>query len=122
MINGFKIDEAEDIASLEQYLFSYADEFGCSNWIEKDDESDHLFPAVETEDYMNQFIDEYSNLNFWNELIQRLAEKDFFEQNSADTIVEMKTIERIARVDEIAQTYEDEFRKNQLENVIVNMK
>jgi len=122
MINGFKIDEDQEINSLEQHLFSFAGAFDCDDWVEQDEKSNLLYPRRETEEYMDQFLDEYSNLNFWNEMIQRLADRDFYSSIPEEELSEMETFERIHQIDEIAGKYEEEFRKNQLKNVCVKIK
>jgi hypothetical protein len=66
-----------------------------------------------------QFIEQYNEDFFWEELINKLVERDFY-QKFGDQEVDMET--RIAEITAFEEIYVNEINQNGLENVMILFK
>ncbi len=85
IMNSYVIDdrpETEKYRRLEQKILSYADEMGCKGVVDYDKELGGYFPTREIEEgSAMDFIDEYNEDTFWEELVSHLAERDFINRS-----------------------------------------
>lgn len=82
MINAHRTDDIiENYEDLEQYVLSFFKDFGMEKYILFDEELNKFFPtkAFEEDTEVDQYIDEYNNDIFGEELIDRLARRDFIQ-------------------------------------------
>lgn len=102
LINGIRtndklINKYED---MEQYIFSYFKKFDLERYIKFDEKAKKFLPAKELEDdpELVQYIDEYDEDVFWDEIICRLeARRDFVRKYGKRTILEMSHKERFEK-------------------------
>lgn len=125
VINAHKIDtqNKETVYSkLEQKIYSYAKEMGFEELIEYDDNLKSYFPTrmFEENSPAHQFIDEYDNEIFWEELIERLVERDLIDQLGVERFRIMSPVERIKKEAPLRSKYGTEFEKNGIENLRVD--
>jgi hypothetical protein len=119
MINSFKIDDqVEEYEDLEQLILSKASDFNQQEYIFYDEDSEEYFTNRKFEDEIDEYIQEYDNYTFWDELANRLAIRDMRRQ-----IGPVKTLndEHWGIKYEIEEAYTQEFEKSELKNVIVEM-
>lgn len=85
LVNAIRLhdDCVKEIDDIEQYIFSYAKEFGFDTYIEFDKQFGQFFPtkSLEENPEIMQYIDEYDNHNFWEDLVYKLAHRDFIKGN-----------------------------------------
>jgi len=74
--SGPEVDEGPH-AKLLQKVYQHANEFACEALIKHDDDYDFYSETRAFEDASQDFIDTYDDNNFWEELLSRLAERDF---------------------------------------------
>ena len=124
MINGIRSDNSEDkqikkFNDIEQYIFSFAKEFGLECHIEYDDEFRRFFPTVEFEESleMEKYKDDYDNEVFWTELSDRLGERDFFRYYSKEEIKKMNRDQRFLNLEEYVVRYEEELFANGIDRL-----
>jgi len=63
VLNSYKTKEDKiykETEKFEQYIFSFAKEFGFDKWIDYDDESGNYYPTALMEDDLHKFIDKYN--------------------------------------------------------------
>ena len=76
------------------------------------------FPTREYEEDsdVRKFIEEFENDSFWDELITRLAERDFGKE-VGEGIKEMSVEKRFQRLSELEEKYAEEFEREGLRNL-----
>lgn len=80
MVNSFRNveDNIEEFNDIEQHIFRFYKDFECDDLIEYDEEHDEYFPTRAFEEDQDEIIDEYNDDSFWEELTERLADRDLF--------------------------------------------
>jgi len=122
LANASKLYEQRDkeIEDIAEYIYSHANEFEIRDLSSYDKESNKTFPAVKLEEMLHEkFVDEYDNDVFREELISRLAERDFVNKYTEEEISEMDPFERMSKIGEIEEKYEEEIVENELKNITV---
>lgn len=105
---------------LVQKLYARAQEMGLSHLIEYAAEFDQYFPTRDFESGtpIHEFIDEYDDETFWDELTRRLAERDLLAQmGSWEKIQKLSTEDRIRKLGQLEEQYAAEFARSGLENL-----
>ena len=81
VMNAHKVEDdprTEAYRKLEQKIFSYAKDMGFENLVEYASDFKKYFPTRELEEEgpAREFIEEFENDSFWEELTSRLADRD----------------------------------------------
>ena len=81
VMNAHKVENdpgTEAYKKLEQKIFSYAKDVGFENLIEYASDHEKYYPTRELEEAgsAREFIEEFENDTFWEELTSRLADRD----------------------------------------------
>lgn len=121
MINGIRNQDEliKEYEELEQYIFSFAKDFGFEDLIEYDKQYKEYMPTREfDETIVEELIDEYDDYVFWQELEGNLAKRDVFKEFNG-IINEDNREEALRRQFQIESNYEDEFINNGLNNVSI---
>lgn len=112
------IKEYEDI---NQYVYSFAKQFGYEDLIEFDKEFNMFFETRKhDESKIHELISEYDNEVFWDQLSLNLAKRDI----SKEYIGEKKDInheELMRKIWSREEEYNEEFYENGLDNVTVDL-
>lgn len=120
MANGHKVGAENKYDELEQRVFSYAKNFGSQNLIEYDRELKKSFPTKELEESgIFDIIDDYNNKTFWEELVDRLADRDFVQKYGMEKIEKMSFKERFSKQTAFEEIYSAEFEESGLNNVLI---
>ena len=106
-------DDGNDIAGLEQYVYSHAKEFGCGDLIEPETIDGEYIPASELEENAMDAILEFEDYVFWSELAERMAQRDLEELPES----ERTPLTEYFQAEELAERYMGEFETNGLENL-----
>ncbi|MCU6713290.1 hypothetical protein M6D81_31850 [Paenibacillus sp. J5C_2022] len=116
--NSTKLKDEQNLEmeELEQLIYSYSYEFEMNDLIEFDEKFNEYFPTRKFEEQLENFIDDYDNFNFWQELSSRLARRDLINEIGP---VSKLTDRHKEREFEIEETYENEFEKNGLKNLVL---
>ena len=115
-IHGEEYKEYEDIA---QHIYSFSKILNVSNLIEYDSESNKFYPTRELEEDSDaeQFKQEYDDENFWDNLVDILARRDFIREYGEDTIRKMSWKQRMTKEHPFIEKYEEEFERNGVERL-----
>ncbi len=121
MINAFNEgdEESNSYAELEQYILSLAKDFGKQEFVDYDAADDVYFPTRKFEDQTDIFdiISDYDNELFWDELIHRMARRDFLQEHGETGVAGMAIEERIEKEAPFITKYEEIFTNQGLENI-----
>lgn len=111
-------DERKDPYNrLLKRLYTEAYKNGMKEQIEYDEDSQDYYPSEDWEDksQTHDFIEEYDDATFWEELTYRLADRDIDRELNGKAPGSVKAqIELFTR---IQTKYEEEFETNNLDNV-----
>lgn len=109
---------------LLQRIYKEAYENGMTEEIEFDEEVKEYFPNEEWEERVlaHDFIEEFEDASFWDELVFRLADRDIDRKMNGKPPKNFE--EHVAMFTQIQSKYEEEFEKNNLENleIVANQK
>lgn len=119
MANSHRDEPVSEIDEVENIIYSYAEQFGCADWVDGDQKTNHYYPSSELEEEMDPYLEEYDDYTFWDELAWRLADRDFETKFDPGKVIVMTTEEILREKDIIVQKYVNEFNKQGLENVNV---
>jgi hypothetical protein len=120
MINGIRTDDRiKKFEDLEQYIYSFYKDFGLEKYVEYDEKSKKFFPTneLEMESDVEGYRLDYEDEVFWDELIDRLARRDFIRQYGEKVIKKMEWKERMEKEDPFIERYDDEFQKHGIERL-----
>lgn len=114
-------DEIDRYKELEQKILSYAEEFGLQNYVvwDPDLREYHYTREFEERSPAVEFIEEFEEDTFWDELVERLSMRDLVEESGEECVLEMDVHTRLEKLDEYRAKYLEEFEKNGLQNVKV---
>ena len=116
LLTSWKPGRDRDIEKLESKIFSYASSAGLGKYAEYDGETETFSPsdALHEAPEINAAISDYDDETFWEELSDRLAEREL-----ADKAAGLEGKERFAALCDAADRYEYEFEENGIENVFI---
>ena len=107
-----------------QKILELATPLGCADLVEEDDDG-RLGPSAKLEDdeRLREIMAEFDNDTFWNELVTRLAERDYAAEQAKRALTDTPGVEPPPTPDErlkqLEDAYWDEFEKNDLANIFV---
>jgi len=110
-------ERIKEFDELEEYLFSFAKEAGLERFIEFDKEFHGFFPTLELENAMWRYIEEHDEEPFWDELFERLSERDFFRKYPEAEVARMEMKERFEREEPFRERWDKELRDYGIERV-----
>ena len=125
VLNAHKIEDdprTEAYKKLEQKIFSYAKEMGFENLVEYASEYKKYFPTRELEETgsAREFIEEFENDTFWDELASRLAERDSARKvGGVKNLFKLSFEERAEIIWSFEEKYASEFETRGLEGLSI---
>lgn len=125
MINANRDGGAEDphkkeYEEIEDYVFSFAKRFGLDEYVDDEDaKNGKFFPTrkFEEETDVHELHEEYDEETFWDELIDRLGDRDFHKNFSKEEILKMNQDERFEKLYEFIDKWADEISENGIEKL-----
>lgn len=106
---------------LFQKLYSHAREMGCGELVDEIEDANLYAPSRKYEEESGIFtrIDEYDDVNFWEELIERLTERDVYAE-LPDPTHEIGAEEFWTRAAPYERRYAMEFEQHGLDRVMID--
>ena len=111
--------EKAQFRELEQKLLARAADFGCEDLVGYVEEHGEHMPTLAVEQACDPYIHEYDNNTFWQELIIRLAERDFMRDSEEDEPAPVDLVEIHERLAPYQERYAREFESHGLETLEV---
>ncbi|MBE0460858.1 MAG: hypothetical protein IBX60_04405 [Candidatus Aminicenantes bacterium] len=120
MVNAYRIDDClKEFEEIEEYVLSFSDEMGFGNYVVYDKKFKKHFPTRKFEEEVDVYVDEYNDEIFWDELIDRLAKREFINKYGQEAIRKMDLEERFEKLQPFINKYEREFEKYGIENLVI---
>jgi len=118
MINAYRTDDyLEDYSDIVSHIFSRAEEAGLEGKVVKDEAENKYLPSYDFEESMQDFISEYDSFCFWEELINRLAERDAVREFGSTPLDKIDLEEYLEKKDRFLRKYEQEVEENGIRNL-----
>lgn len=111
-------DERKDpYLQLVQKIYAFAHKNGMKKEIEHLEDIQEYFPAEDWEDksLAREFITEFEEKTFWDELVEKLAERELNRKLKTDKAASEQ--QHIEMFEEFASRYAEEFAENGIENL-----
>jgi hypothetical protein len=107
---------------LEDYVFSKAKEFGFGEYV--DDEGvigNRAYPTrlFEESTGVDELLEEYDGETFWDEIIDRLGERDLLRRYTPEALSQMSTDEKVEKLFIERDKWGEEFEKHGVERLEV---
>ncbi|EKS01757.1 hypothetical protein LEP1GSC125_3937 [Leptospira mayottensis 200901122] len=114
-----RLDSYDAFEDMEQQVLSYAKALEVSHLVAYDNEEElhYLTREFEEKTDISDLITEYQDSIFWDELIQRLAVRDFIRTYSESEIKGMAIEERIEKEAPFISKYEEIFTESGIETL-----
>ena len=120
MINSVRFDNiVKKYDEIEQHIYSFAKDAGLDKYIEFNSKLNRFFPTIEFEDdeEIDEYIEEYDNAYFWDDLVSSLSKRDVIEKYGEKAIEKMTFDELLEKERPFVEKYKDEFEKNGVKNL-----
>ena len=121
MANAHRTDDRiEKYNEIQDYIFSFAKDFGFEEYSDDDAVGDGKFYPTRTfeEDAdINKLHDEYDEETFWDEIIDRLGHRDSIKKYGVDKIKKMSREERFDKLCKCEEKYAEEVEENGVERL-----
>lgn len=120
VMNAFHSTERTDTKeyrTLRNKILSYAEEMGMKGCYKKDGNTYYETVDYEENSKHLNFMDEYDEESFWEQLVTRLVERDYAQKYDDEEEVELET--RLHRITKIEKRYADEINKFGLSNLVI---
>ncbi|SJM94395.1 hypothetical protein [Crenothrix polyspora] len=101
-------------------LLALANQIGCEDLVELEEEDNKYYPTVELESAVEEFIQEFENNTFWDELISRLSERDVLKKAKVTDVTDIKKTERFAALAESEEKWANEISSFGLDRICVD--
>lgn len=114
-----RLDSYDAYEDMEQQILSYAKALEVSHLVAYDTEEElhYLTREFEEKTDISDLITEYQDSIFWDELVQRLASRDFLRTYSESEIKSMAIEERIEKEAPFITRYEDVFTESGIDTL-----
>lgn len=117
MANAIRTDDRiREFDDLEQYIYSCCKDSAIQKYIEYDNKLKKFFVREELEE-IDQYIDDYDDYNFWDELIFRLARRDLLKEYGENAVRKMSWEELLEKEAPFLEKYGEEFEKYGIERL-----
>jgi hypothetical protein len=107
---------------LFQKIYSYAREAGCAELVEEESSSNRYCPSREYEEQSEvyEWIEEYNALSFWEELIERITERDVMRETPPAGRDQLTAEEYWQRAEPYEKKYAAEFEKHGIDRLVID--
>jgi len=119
--NGDKDDPInKDFENIENYIFSFAKDFGFEEYVDDEDSKEgKYFPTNDFDELVREYIEDYDEDCFWDELFYRMSDRDFQRKYSHAEIAKMEMKERFEKEEPFRQKWDGEINSHGIERLEV---
>ncbi len=119
--NGSEEDPRhEELENIENYIFSFAKEFGFEKYVDDEDaKKERFFPTNEFDEVTQKYIEDYDEECFWDEIFYRLSDRDFDRKYSNEEISKMEMKERFEKEEPFRNKWDNELNNHGIERLEV---
>ncbi|MCR4410555.1 MAG: hypothetical protein QHH43_09025 [Candidatus Saccharicenans sp.] len=117
MVNAYRTDDyLEEYSDVVSHIFSQAEAAGLEGKAVKDETEGKYLPSYDFEESMHDFISDYDGFCFWEELINRLAERDALKEYGSTPLDKIDLEEYLNKKSVYLRKYEREVEENGILN------
>jgi hypothetical protein len=117
LINAYRTDDyLEDYADIVSLVFSQVEKAGLEDKAVKDELGDRYLPSFDFEESLHDYISEYDSCCFWEELINRLAEREALKEFGSLPLDKIDLNEFLEKKNKYLRVYEQEVEESGLKN------
>ena len=109
----------EEYDEIEEALLKLAYENGFKELVSFDMKAKKYFPsqALEFDGDIQNYLDDYNDANFWQDLSSRLAERDVIEKLGTEKFLKLDNKEGFILITKAEDKYIEEFEENGIDNL-----
>lgn len=127
VMHAHETNDLDDTAAYDQVtqkLMSYAKEMDCEDLINchKVDGSYSVTSKMEEESMSKQFIVDFINDTFWEELIARLTDRDVMKANKVKSLLDIDREKRFDDIHKAEEKWREEFSTFDLDRLVIDAK
>lgn len=112
MVNSIRSEDTmSEFDEMLTYLLSFAKDAGHDRYVQFDEDMKGYIPSEKLEEELHEYVEDYNNETFWEELVHRLAERDMINQFGAEAVQGMDFEERMEKEQPFLEKYYGEFEK-----------
>ncbi len=119
LVNAHNVERNKTFDDLAMHIYSFAKSFGAGSLVDSVPEEGKYYPTRECEELAEEYLAEYDNETFWDELTDRLTERDFVAKYGEKAIKKMTIEERFTNMEEFEKVYDEEFDKHGLDRITI---
>ena len=120
MANDWRTEDVlEEYDEVESLVLTAAQKHGLGDLVEFEEDSGKALPSGELEEKMAEITDLYNDNTFWDQLIYRMADRDYVRKHGEDSLEELYTEQGIERERPLVERYEKEFNEHGLDRLEV---
>jgi hypothetical protein len=112
-------DVIEEYDEVESLVLAAAAKSGLEDYVEFDEEGKKAFPSAELEEKMTETVDFYNDNTFWDQLIYRMADRDYVRKYGEEAFDELTTEAGMAKEHPLVEKYEKEVNEHGLDRLEV---
>ncbi len=103
--------EDDGIKEIRNYIFTFAKELGYEKYVVYDKKMGRHFATFDLDDEpkVRELIDRFEDHCFWDELSERMGERDFLRNHTKNEIEKMDEMEYISKLKSLEDAWADEF-------------
>lgn len=115
LINGYRIEPLKDFDEMCRHFFTLAKDLDNFS-----DPETPEFPTAQFEEgEVRDFIDEYDNNTFWEELNQRITDREMAKKYTEDQLKKMDTMERMHLYFEIEDKVSSHLQEHGYDQIVI---
>jgi hypothetical protein len=113
--------EKNEFDEIEEYIFSFAKDFGFEEYVDYDKEEETYYPSqkLEEDEVVIDYIQRYDDNIFWDKLLFNLIRRDMVKEYGEDAVEKMPEDEYSKKEESFIEKYAKEFAKNGLKNLTI---
>jgi hypothetical protein len=112
--------DTKNFAALFEKLLAFANDMGCEDLVELEEDDNKYYPAIELESAVEEFIEEFESNTLWEELVSRLSERDVLRKAKMTELMDIETKERISLFSEAEEKWTEEISTFGLDRICVD--
>jgi hypothetical protein len=118
MANSWRNEDViEEYDEVESLVLAAAAKNGLEDDVEFDEEEKKPLPSHALEEKMTEVVDFYNDNTFWDQLIYRMADRDYVRKYGEDAFEELTTDKGMEKERPLVEKYEKEFNEHGLERL-----
>ena len=119
---SYKEEPSKIVEEVEQVIYEASKGSESENLLELDKKADMYYPTQVMDEEMLDNINDYDDYVFWDELVERLAERDLINKVGEKQVEKMSFEDKEDEQFPFIEKYEDEFSENGIDKLKLEQK